>query len=63
MTLRRRLVATMIVLVAVGLVVVDLITFTSLHSFLVRPGRRPADARPASQMAAFVPGPTTSTSP
>ena len=34
MTLRRRLVVTIVAVVAVGLVVVDLITLTSLHSFL-----------------------------
>ncbi|MGD0880454.1 MAG: HAMP domain-containing sensor histidine kinase [Acidimicrobiales bacterium] len=34
MTLRRRLVATMVGVVAVGLIVVDLFTLTSLHSFL-----------------------------
>ena len=35
MTLRRRLVITMVAVVAVGLLVVDVITFTSLQSFLV----------------------------
>jgi two-component system OmpR family sensor kinase len=34
MTLRRRLVATMVAVVAVGLIAVDVITLTSLHSFL-----------------------------
>ncbi|MGO9029028.1 MAG: sensor histidine kinase [Acidimicrobiales bacterium] len=34
MTLRRRLIATMIILVAVGLAAVDIITLSSLHSYL-----------------------------
>ena len=51
--LRRRLVVTMIVLVAVGLAAVDLITFTSLHSYLYG---RVDDQLPAAsqQMAWFV---------
>ena len=34
MTLRRRLVVTIVAVVAVGLIAVDVITLTSLHSFL-----------------------------
>ena len=34
MTLRRRLVVTIVILVAVGLAAVDVITLASLHSFL-----------------------------
>ncbi len=53
MRLRRRLVATMIVLVALGLAAVDIITLTSLHSFLF--GRVDAQLNVASaQVADFV---------
>ena len=56
-TLRRRLVATMVVVVAMGLIAVDLVTLASLRSFLVgrvdsqltvatAPGRRPRGPRP-----------------
>jgi two-component system OmpR family sensor kinase len=51
--LRRRLVATMIVLVALGLAAVDIITLTSLHSYLF--GRVDAQLDAASaQVAEFV---------
>ena len=53
MRLRRRLVATMIVLVALGLAAVDIITLTSLHSYLF--GRVDAQLDAASaQVADFV---------
>ena len=53
MRLRRRLVATMIVLVALGLAAVDLITLTSLHSYLY--GRIDDQLTTASgQVARFV---------
>ncbi|MGD0312407.1 MAG: HAMP domain-containing sensor histidine kinase [Acidimicrobiales bacterium] len=53
MKLRRKLVATMIILVAVGLAAVDLITFSSLHSYLY--GRVDDQLSGASrQMAAYV---------
>jgi two-component system, OmpR family, sensor kinase len=53
MRLRRRLVATMIVLVALGLAAVDIITLTSLHSYLY--GRVDAQLNGASRvMTTFV---------
>ncbi len=53
MTLRRRLVATMIVLVALGLAAVGIITLTSLHSYLY--GRVDNQLNTASaQVAVFV---------
>jgi two-component system OmpR family sensor kinase len=53
MRLRRRLVATMIVLVALGLAAVDLITLSSLHSYLY--GRTDEQLTTASsQVARFV---------
>ena len=47
MRLRRRLVVTMIGLVALGLAAVDIITLTSLHSYLY--GRVDAQLTTASQ--------------
>ncbi len=53
MRLRRRLLVTMIGLVAVGLAAVDIITLTSLHSYLY--GRVDDQLSAASrQMASFV---------
>ncbi len=53
MKLRRQLVITMIILVAVGLAAVNIITFTSLHSYLY--GRVDDQLNGASrQMAAYV---------
>jgi two-component system OmpR family sensor kinase len=48
MRLRRRLIATMIVLVALGLAAVDMITLTSLHSYLY--GRVDAQLNAASRL-------------
>ena len=48
MTLRRRLIATMVVLVALGLVAVDVITLSSLHSYLY--GRADAQLSSASDL-------------
>src|SRR5581483_1811959 len=49
MRLRRRLIATMIVLMALGLVAVDVITLTSLHSYLY--GRVDAQLNAATRLS------------